>query len=62
MKKKLASWKMDSLSLTGRRVLTQSMLAIVPVYTMQAMALPNGTCDDIYRTCRNFLWSDTQYK
>lgn len=58
MQKKLANWKADSLSIAGRRVLTQLALASIPVYTMQAMALPSGTCEAIDRTCRNFLWGD----
>lgn len=55
MTRKLASWKTETLSLAGRRVLTQSALASIPVYTMQAMVLPKGTCEDIDRICRNFL-------
>lgn len=60
MKKKLAGWKANSLSFAGHRILTQSALATIPVYTMQAMAIPRGTCEEIDRTCRNFLWGDNQ--
>ncbi|XP_019157963.1 PREDICTED: uncharacterized protein LOC109154684 [Ipomoea nil] len=62
MKKRLSGWKRDSLSLAGRRILTQSALATIPVYTMQALALPKGTCDNIDKICRDFLWGDTQDK
>lgn len=62
MHKKLSNWKMDSLSLEGHRVLVQSSLATMPVYTMQALALPVGTCKDIHRICRNFLWGDSERK
>lgn len=62
MRKKLVSWKTESLSLAGRRVLTQSALATILVYSMQAMALPKGTCEEIDRTCRSFLWGDSREK
>lgn len=62
MKRKLAGWKIESLSLAGRRVLAQSALATIPTYTMQAMALPRGVCEEIDRTCRNFLWGEKEDK
>ncbi|XP_019162015.1 PREDICTED: uncharacterized protein LOC109158583 [Ipomoea nil] len=40
MRKRLSGWKSDSLSLAGRRILTQSALATIPIYTMQALSLP----------------------
>ncbi|XP_031106167.1 uncharacterized protein LOC116010798 [Ipomoea triloba] len=42
MKKKLANWKAETLSLAGRKVLIQSVLATLPVYSMQAFKLPVG--------------------
>lgn len=62
MKRKLAGWKTNSLSLAGRRILVQSTLATIPSYTMQALALPRGTCEDIDRICRNFLWGESHDK
>ncbi|XP_019181390.1 PREDICTED: uncharacterized protein LOC109176414 [Ipomoea nil] len=59
MRKKLANWKTGFLSLAGRRILVQSALATIPVYTMQTMALPTGTCNDIDKICRDFLWGST---
>lgn len=60
MRRKLANWKMDSLSLAGRRVLVQSNLATMPVYTTQALALIVGTFKDIDKICRDFLWGDSE--
>lgn len=60
MKRKLANWKTGSLSLAGRRVLVQSALSTIPVYTMQAFALPSGTCKAIDKVCRDFLWGDIE--
>nr|BAE79385.1 unnamed protein product [Ipomoea batatas] len=56
MRTKLSSWKASSLNMAGRRVLVQASLATVPTYTMQVMALPVSTCNEIDKTCRNFLW------
>lgn len=44
MKKKLSNWKADMLSLAGRRVMVQSILATMPVYTMQVISLPVSVC------------------
>lgn len=61
MNKKLANWNVGTLSLVGRKILTQSALATISVYMMQSMAIPKGTCDDIDRICyRDFLWGDLQ--
>ncbi|XP_019167697.1 PREDICTED: uncharacterized protein LOC109163410 [Ipomoea nil] len=59
MKRKLANWKGNMLSLAGRRTLVQSALSSMPVYTMQVFKLPAGTCNDIDRICRDFLWGDS---
>lgn len=56
MRRKLATWQADSLSMAGRRVLVQSSLATIPTYAMQSMALPVSTCNEIDKICRNFLW------
>lgn len=55
MKKKLATWKASSLTLAGRRVLVQSVLSSMPVYTMQAIALLASTCKEADKLCRDFL-------
>nr|AIK35195.1 LINE-type retrotransposon LIb DNA [Ipomoea batatas] len=59
MRKKLATWKASTLNMAGRRILVQSSLASVPTYTMQALALPVSTCNDVDKICRNFLWGHT---
>lgn len=58
MKKRLANWKANSLTLTDRRILTQATLASTPVYTMQTLVISRGLCGDIDRVCRKFLWGD----
>ncbi|XP_019168955.1 PREDICTED: uncharacterized protein LOC109164864 [Ipomoea nil] len=60
MRRKLASWKANSLSMAGRRVLVQSSLSTIPTYTMQSLSLPVSTCKDIDRICRNFLWGHAE--
>lgn len=62
MKRKLANWTSESLSLAGKQVLVQLALASIPVYTMQAVALLIKTCNDIDKICRDFLWEDRDDK
>ncbi|GKV47795.1 hypothetical protein SLEP1_g54657 [Rubroshorea leprosula] len=56
MQLKLASWKQNTLSLAGRRILIQSVTSSIPAYTMQTVLLPHSTCDAIDKMNRNFLW------
>ncbi|GKU90588.1 hypothetical protein SLEP1_g4569 [Rubroshorea leprosula] len=56
MQLKLASWKQNTLSLVGRRILIQSVTSSIPTYTMQTVLLPHSTCDAIDKMHRNFLW------
>ncbi|CAN1121487.1 Putative ribonuclease H protein At1g65750 [Linum perenne] len=57
--KRLAGWKVKSLSLAGRVTLAQSVLAAVPAYAMQTSVLPVNTCEEIDRRIRNFVWGTT---
>lgn len=54
--KRLEGWKMKFLTLAGRQVLVQSVLASIPYYAMQSTLLPVGVCDSIDQKIRNFLW------
>ncbi|KAL7214682.1 hypothetical protein ACSBR1_026965 [Camellia fascicularis] len=59
MQKRLAGWKINTLSLAGRATLIQSVTSAIPACTMQTMKVPIRVCDDIDRLNRNFLWGDT---
>ncbi|CAN1804498.1 Putative ribonuclease H protein At1g65750 [Linum perenne] len=54
--KKLAGWKVNSLSFAGRVSLALSALNTIPAYTMQTAMLPNEVCNDIDRRIRSFIW------
>ena len=56
MKKKLAGWKANLLSMVGRAVLIQSSLSIVLAYVMQCAHLLERISSGIDRVNRNFLW------
>ena len=64
MRNKLASWKANSLSLAGRKILVQSVMTSIPIYAMQSQLLPAHVCASIDRINRDFLWgsSDDQRK
>ena len=55
VKKKLASWKANLVSMAGRMVLIQSSSSIIPAYVMQSNLLPSKILDGIDRVNRNFL-------
>lgn len=61
MKKKLAGWKANLLSLVGRTMLIQASSAAIPSYVMQCNQIPSKILEGIDRVNRNFLWgsSDT---
>lgn len=42
---RLTGWKAQNLSLAGRRMLIQSVLAGIPTYAMQSVWLPQATCN-----------------
>jgi hypothetical protein len=56
VQKKLAGWKANNLSLTGRITLCKSVLTIISFYTMQLTVLPKGICYDTKKICRKFIW------
>lgn len=53
---RLAAWQVDQLSFAGRITLTQSVLAVLPTYTMQTTLLPKGVCRELERMSRGFIW------
>ncbi|CAN1836497.1 Putative ribonuclease H protein At1g65750 [Linum perenne] len=58
--KKLAGWKVKTLSLAGRVTFAQSVLAAIPAYAMQTFVLPANTCEEIDRRIRKFVWGTTE--
>ena len=55
VKKKLAGWKANLLSMAGRMVLIQASSSAIPSYVMQSNFLPKKILDGIDRVNRNFL-------
>ena len=59
MDKRLANWKINSLSFAARSTLISSVVSGIPSYTMQSTSLPLYTCDEVNKRCRKFLWGST---
>lgn len=57
---RLEGWKTRHLSLAGRRVMAQSVLASIPYYTMQSTYLPKSICDEIDKKIRHFIWGSRE--
>ncbi|CAN1808083.1 Putative ribonuclease H protein At1g65750 [Linum perenne] len=53
---RLAGWKAENISLTGRVTLASSVLNSLPCYIMQTALLPVSLCDKIDRKIRSFIW------
>ena len=62
VKKKLAGWKANMLSMVGRMVLIQVSTSTIPSYVMQSNFLPNKILSGIDRVNRNFLWGSFEHK
>lgn len=56
---RLAGWKARFLSLPARSLLIQTVMAAIPAYVMQCVALPVSLCNKLDAVQRNFLWGDT---
>lgn len=52
---RLCSWQANSLSFTGCLTLLQSVLAVIPQYTMQSSEIPKATLESMEKLCRNVL-------
>ena len=59
---KLAGWKANLLSITGKLILTQAVTTTIPNYAMQCVALPAKVLTSIDRLNRNFLWGSSENK
>lgn len=60
VKQRLSTWKSRTLSFAGRVTLAKSVVQVMPTYIMQTTVLPRGTCDEIDKLCRNFIWRDEE--
>lgn len=56
VQKRLSSWKANTLNLTGRAVLVNSVLHAIPSYSMQTATIPVSVHNEVEKISRNFLW------
>ena len=61
VKKKLAGWKANLLSMADWAVLIQASSSTIPNYVMQYASLLNKILNGIDRVNRNFLWGTTDH-
>ena len=59
VKRKLAGWKANFLSMASQLVLIHASSSTVPNYAMQYVDLPSKILNGIDRVNRNFLWGST---
>ncbi|KAJ0550751.1 putative RNA-directed DNA polymerase [Helianthus annuus] len=57
VKRRLASWKANTLSMGGRLVLVKSVLASLPVYYLSLYKAPVIVINQLEKLMRNFLWA-----
>ncbi|CAN1805656.1 Putative ribonuclease H protein At1g65750 [Linum perenne] len=57
--KKLAGWKLKSLSTAGRVTMAISVLNSLPTYVMQTTLLPVEVCSTIDKKIRDFIWGSS---
>ena len=62
VKKKLAGWKANLLSMAGRSGLIQASTSAIPAYVIQCNQLPGRILDGIDQVNRNFLWNSSADK
>lgn len=56
MQSRLYSWKGKLLNKVGRVTLAKSVLSSIPIYSMQAMWLPQNLYDDLDKIVKKFIW------
>lgn len=62
MQKKLASWKGNLLSQTGKTTLIKCMLSSLPIYPFSTFQAPASIHDRIDAICRSFWWGNEPYQ
>ncbi|KAJ8898800.1 hypothetical protein K2173_007225 [Erythroxylum novogranatense] len=60
MKLKIVNWNASSLSLVGRITLGQSILSVMPLYAMQTANILIGSCRDMEKAIRGFVWHSNE--
>ncbi|KAK3184335.1 hypothetical protein Dsin_031621 [Dipteronia sinensis] len=60
--KRLAAWKIDSLSLAGRVTLIKDVTSALPNYTMMYVKCSSETCLKLDKFNSDFLWGHTTNK
>lgn len=60
VKQRLSNSKSRTLSFVGRVTLAKSVVQAMPTYVMQSSVIPRGTCVEIDKLCRNFIWGDEE--
>lgn len=53
---RLAGWKEKLLNTAGRVTLAKSVVAAIPIYSMQHLWLPSSICDTLDSCVRRFVW------
>lgn len=57
---RLTTWRAESLSFAGRVTLAQSVVAALPMYTMQTTLFPRYVCYSLERMMRDFIWGSRE--
>lgn len=60
VRKRLATWKMKSLSRATRLLLIQSTLLAIPIYIMQTVTLLVAIIKEVEWVCRQFFWEEVE--
>lgn len=60
VRKKLATWKLKTLSRAGRLTLIKSMLNSLPIYFMSLFKMPKWIAKEIVKLQRSFFWGDSR--
>ncbi|KAE8679315.1 hypothetical protein F3Y22_tig00111402pilonHSYRG01195 [Hibiscus syriacus] len=58
-RERLTGWTAKTRTLAGRVVLAKSVPATLPTYAMQTCYIPKGTCDEMEKLIRDFIWGHT---
>ncbi|XP_061344062.1 uncharacterized protein LOC133290031 [Gastrolobium bilobum] len=59
---RMSSWSQNVLSLAGRVTLAKSVLETLPAYAMQTIDVPSGTCKEVEKLTRRFIWGSSSTK
>jgi hypothetical protein len=59
IKAKTQGWKCKVLSQATRITFAQSVLSLIPMYSMTSISLPKSICSQIDTNIRNFIWGYT---